>query len=91
MLGYYVMFVNGVVLPGDDVVRHCKFSLCLWVSQVASQWVCGNCFISNTGLFGYMLVMTSEASVKYGTIGVSCNFWSRSVMLFTLNVALLMT
>ena len=31
--------------------------------------------------------MTSrDASVKCGAIGVSCNFWSRSVVFFTLNV-----
>jgi len=36
-------------------------------------------FVSNTGMFECMLVMSREASVKCGAIGVSCNFWSRSV------------
>ena len=42
--------------------------------------------VSNTGMFEYRLVMSSEASVKCGAIGVSCNFWSSSVVFFTLNV-----
>jgi hypothetical protein len=43
-------------------------------------------FVSNTGMFEYRLVTFSEASLKCGAIGVSCNFWSRSVVFFTLNV-----
>jgi len=31
-------------------------------------------FVSNTGMFEYRLVISSEVSVKCGTIGVSCNF-----------------
>jgi hypothetical protein len=43
-------------------------------------------FVSNTRMFEYRLVMSSEASLKCGAIGVSCNFWSRSVVFFMLIV-----
>jgi hypothetical protein len=70
------MVVDEVVMPGDNVVPHYNFFLCLWVwwySSVSLRIV----FVSNTRMFEYRLVMSSEASVKCGAIGVSCNFWSR--------------
>ena len=36
--------------------------------------------VSFTGIFEYSLVMSRDASVKCGAIGVSRNFWSRSVV-----------
>jgi hypothetical protein len=34
----------------------------------------------------YKLIMSRDASVKCGAIGVFCNFWSKSVVFFTLKV-----
>ena len=42
--------------------------------------------VSFTRIFEYKLVMSRDASVKCGAIGVSCSFWSRSVVFFTLKV-----
>jgi len=42
--------------------------------------------VSFTGMFEYRLVMSRDASVKCGVIGVSCSFWSKSVVFFTLKV-----
>ena len=43
-------------------------------------------FVSFTGIFKYRFVMSRDASVKCGAIGVSCNLWSRFVVFFTLKV-----
>ena len=42
--------------------------------------------VSFTGMFEYSLVMSSDASVKFGFIGVSRSLWIRSVVFFTLKV-----
>jgi hypothetical protein len=42
--------------------------------------------VSFIGIFEDKLVMSGDASVKCGAIGVSCNLWSSSVLFRTLNV-----
>ena len=44
MVGYCVVVMDEVVLPGDDVVPHYKFFLCLWVYMVVCQCVFENYF-----------------------------------------------
>ena len=43
-------------------------------------------FVSSTGMFEYRLVTSRDTSVRFGFIGVSRSFWSRSVVFFTLKV-----
>jgi len=42
--------------------------------------------VSFTGIFEYKLVMSRDASVKCGAIGVPRNFWSRSAVFFTMKM-----
>jgi hypothetical protein len=42
--------------------------------------------VSSTGMFEYRSVMSRDASVRFGFVGVSHSFWSRSVVFFRLKV-----
>jgi hypothetical protein len=43
------------------------------------------CLVSLIGIFEYILVMSREASVKVGNIGVCFKLWISSVVFFILN------
>jgi len=42
--------------------------------------------VSFTGMFEYRLVMSNDAKVKCGEIGVSCSFWISTFVFFMLKV-----
>jgi len=71
-LDYYVTVTGKVVLFSDNVIPLQEFMLCLEVSipsccNVSAKIV----FISFTGMFEYRLVMSNEAKLKCGDIGVN--------------------
>ena len=76
--------VGEVVLFSDCFIPSHQFVLCLGIYQVMFHNVCENCLDSATRMLVYKLVMSNEAMLKCGIMGVSFSLCIRALEFYTL-------
>lgn len=52
--------------------------------KLAARALSRICLVSATGMLEYMFLMSREAKVEVGVMGVCCSSWIRSVVFLTL-------